>query len=806
MLCLPGWIALQYAFDWIELLGELMAPAHSRRFCNGCGDLIVIERDCPTCGTVKEPAGDDPLEFTVNLSVRHCEACGRVASLGTPACPSCGEPADPNEPTNPRKGSVNRAKLKALGDLMPKFRDATSVPEGEFQPSATVTDDQLLSYLNRHNVLSPDLLIGNLKAGVRCVDLSSAAAIGSSKTRRAFEGVLDATQELRTIYDEVASVRASEQFGTLHLLLLAAFQAALDLHLACASGVLAVTLEEASEAQRVVHVTTDRLNLLGVQMAAEVEAANVEVVAFNQVDRRLGAFADEPGRYEHAGRPDLAAVLVAGLRRHGDLADLGRIGANYFGPMLSVDPTTLPPEQGLVLYVLAAEVAASDDPLTLRRWTNVLLALLNEAYRRNPTIMATAVNAAEQDVEEAMVHLLSVGDTLRCLLVAELPIEAVRQQLTTSYGTLVEWVHRRLLNLLLVAKFVLQGRPKPVAEIAAAGFGTKYDWLTKTSDPRYAPAYLYVSAATRNADSHGDVDTSGPKIRLIRRDKSDRTKIVGVEELTDEEFGARLRDLLLTCHALRLSSELFRIEHHHDLLPPEPASRRRVIVEATRVLVGYFGLVRAGIQFDEQERVVVDAEEDERTFGRAPRDYLSAAFTLATLFRNCVAAELRVSRDGNLKCRVEVSVEDVLTHQALPDDVTTYSLLALCYSSIVEPRELEPSERYVQELIKAGARLLVQDIAALQQLRVELPRTKQNYGAALEVLIQKVELFTRSLRAIVPPNAAVAPRDSLLAGLIALERGLRDHQRLVRSGRWAAVCRRSERLERGTRIFVRWAN
>ncbi|MDP9364461.1 MAG: FUSC family protein, partial [Chloroflexota bacterium] len=216
------------------LVGELMDPAEEHRFCRCCGELLLTDQDCPTCGAMIEPVGDDPLEFSVNLSILHCDACDRVMSLGTLACPSCGEPIDPSEPTDPREGPINRVKLQALGDLLPRFREAASVPEREREPMAALTDDQLLAYVTRHNIFSPDRLIGNLKALVRRVDLSTEAAARSPDTRRPFEGVLDATQELRAIYDELAAVRAPEQFRSLHLLLMAAYRAALDLHVACA--------------------------------------------------------------------------------------------------------------------------------------------------------------------------------------------------------------------------------------------------------------------------------------------------------------------------------------------------------------------------------------------------------------------------------------------------------------------------------------------------------------------------------------------------------------------------------------------
>lgn len=777
------------------------------RFCLDCGLLLLADQSCPNCGAAapSRATNEDPFEVSVNLSVLHCDTCVRVMSIGTLACPNCGELVDPNEHTDPREGPLNRAKLVALGDLLPRFHELATFPTKEQTPTSPVTDDQFLSYLTRHNIFSPDLLIGNLKELARHVDLSDEAAIRSPKTRYAFEEMLKATQELRAIYDELRGVRAPEQFSELHLQATVTFQTAIHLHMTCARAILALTVEELQAAQRELQASLDRLSVVGDIMLTEIGKIDQEVVGLHRFQRRLGTFARRPGQYEHGGRPDLAAVLVAGLAEHRDFARLKRIGADYFGRMLPVDPATLPSEQGLVLYMLAAQVAASDDPLTLRRWSNVLLDVLNEAFLRDPAAMAAAVVAADADTEEAMVHLLSVGDTLRSIQVDELSIEAVRQHLTSSYQTLVEWSHRRLLNLLLAAKFILRGKPMPYQKIAAADSATKRDWLAKTPDPRYAPAFFHVSAMIRNAGAHGDVDTSGPKIRFIQRDRCDRTKVLAVDELKDDEFADRLRDLLLTCDALRISNELFRLEHFHELPSPVLPTRPRLVAEAARAIVGYFGLVHASVRYENQERVTVDAQVAEHVSVKAPRDYLVAAFTLATLFPAFATMELRVLRDGELKCRIEAPIAEVVAQQAQSEDDRNYHFLKVLYLSSVEPDEGNAHERYMQHLVRTGSRLLMRDIAAAQQLREELPRTKGDYAVNLGRLIHKVEVLADVLRAVEPPKTAAQARENLLMGLDSLRRGLMEHQRLMRLGQWAAVGRQSDRLDRGARIVVRWS-
>lgn len=778
------------------------------QFCPTCGSLLLTGQSCSNCGAEAVPVkdGEESLELSVNLSVHHCEACRRVFSIGTSACPSCGEPIDSSDLTDPKMVPLNQIKLEALEASSLELHGLTVFAEGERPLPHVVSDDQFLNYVNRHDIFSSDRLIGNLKGLVRRIDLSDEAAIRSSDTLDAFDGILNASRELRAVYDELQSFRVSNQFSELHLQAIAGFKTALDLHVTCARAVLALTVEDLQVAQRDLQTALDRLTVVGQVMAAEIENVDPKALGSHRIQRRLDIFVQRPGEYEYAGRPDLAAVLVSKLSEGNEFSRLGHEGVAYFDRMLLVDPSTLPPEQGLALYVLAAQVAASDDPLTVRKWSNVLLDVLNEAFRQNPVAMGAAVEKADADIEEAMVHLLSVGDTLRSLRIDELPIEAVRQHLTSSYQTLFEWSHRRLLNLLLAAKFILRGKPKPYGEIAVADSATKRDWLSKPDDPRYAPAFLRLSASIRNAGAHGDVETSGPKIRFITRNKN-RSKIIAVEELTEDEFAVRLRDLLLTCDALRLSAELFRVEHFHELPAPVLPTRARVIDEVANIIVGYFGLVRARTRRQGEELVGVEAEVIEGVSAKAPRDYLAAAFTIAALFPVYTTAELRVLQNDELKCRIEVPVAEAVAQQALPADVRNYYLLKTCYLSTVEPQvDDNAHDRYMREVIRAGSRLMMQDVAATQQLRAGLPRTKQDYTVLLKLLSQKVDMLADVLRSVDPPEAALRPRVSLLLGLKSLSLGLTEHQHLLQTDQWVAVGRRSDHLQRAAKILIRWSS
>lgn len=773
----------------------------AKRLCRGCGAFLPEGHDCPACALAAVPSSGQSFALPFRLSVLRCDRCKREMSLGVAACPGCGEPVDV---LDPRDGPTNRAKLAALGDLLPKFREVALVPSGHADPSFAVTDEQMVAYLRRTKALS-DRLVGDLLEETRRVDLSTDETIRSASTRDAFEQILSHASEIRAVHDDLACARTPEQFGPARDTLIAVFHAALALHLAAAEATLALTIEDLQTAQRALQAALNEIAAFAAAADDKLRAIYSATSLETSVDRRLGLFVGRDGTYGHEDRPDLAAVLMDGLGPGRDVAGLGRAGAAHFDGLVALDPAVLPHGHGVALYVFAAELAASDDPLTVRRWTKGLLGLLNEAFRLDPAATTQAVAASKSHTHEAMVNLLHEGDALRVLLRGGLPPEALRQQLAQSYGTLVEWTYRRLLNLLLAAKFVLRGKPMPFERIAAAAFATKYDWLTKTSDPRFAPAVTSVSRVIRNANAHGDVETQGQRIRFVHRDKRDRTVVLGVEELMDEEFGERIRDLLLMCHALRLSGELFRIEHDRELPEAGPPTGARLLADAAAVVVGYFGLSRANVRVDAGGRVLVAAEEDGRTEGREPRGYLPASFTLAALFPESAVVELRVSREGRAKCRIETSTASVRAYADCPKPAKPYAFLGLCYASKIEPAPADGADRYRQEVVRAGARLLMRDVAALQGLRARLPAIGGEYRTALEHLLPRVETMTDTLREVEPPAGDGELRDDLLAGLADLRHGLGEHRRLADAGRWDAVARRSEPLLRGAERIVRLA-
>src|SRR3712207_3653011 len=109
-------------------------------FCPRCGHFYTTGAICPSCGEPAPRGTGSGLSAAINLSVLICSTCGHVMDIGAPSCPVCGEATSPSAPTDPREGPINRVKLKALGDLLPRFQRAAHVPPAKNEPNLSLTD------------------------------------------------------------------------------------------------------------------------------------------------------------------------------------------------------------------------------------------------------------------------------------------------------------------------------------------------------------------------------------------------------------------------------------------------------------------------------------------------------------------------------------------------------------------------------------------------------------------------------------------------------------------------------------------
>lgn len=770
-------------------------------FCPDCGQFFVDTARCPSCGWAVSPEGEDSLSIPVNLSIWICDTCRHVMSIGTPTCPKCGEPADGSESPDPRKGPVNRLKLKALGGYLEDIKQAASIPSDTEVSPINHTDEQFLAFLNRTDLLS-ERLIGDVKDALQRIDLSSSALIRSTSTRRGMQELLTGTEAIRDIYGDLAAIEVGGQLSGLHLLLLSACRALLDLRLACARAILVITLEECHQAQQALRETVDPLAVTAQLMAAEIDNVESDGLTDDEVNSRLGAFVGVARQYEHAGRPDLAAALSAGLDETDDLLELGKRGADYFERLLTVDISLLPRELAVTLFALAAETAALRDPMTVRRRANVLLGLYNGAHKANSLHMLTSLSEAERDAEKAASHMLSLGDRILTPRQTKLPIDAARQELADYYEKLSEWVYRPLLNLPLVAKSIVSGNPKQYADIALSDFGAKVNELSQTSDPRYAPVLMGVSTVARNAGAHGGVDTSGEEIVLSSTDREGRTK---VEKISDEEFIDRLENLALTCRAILLAGALLRVQHHNDMPSPHPVTQRRVAIEHAQAIVGYFGLTQASVQFEDDGRVIVSTKENSGARDQSPRKHLVAALTLATLFPKSSEVVLKIFHEAAQHTRIAVRTADVVAHQAVPNHAKTYSMLRLCYTSRVEGVDSDEPSRLLREIVSPCARLLNQDLAELERYRNGLPKDRKRYIIRLRQLSDVVEMLTSWMSALQLEEPTDGAMRGFLVGVDAVARGLSNQTQQSQAGQWHHLKRPNKQLERGMKAIRKWS-
>lgn len=780
--------------------------------CRKCGRLLVESNDCPACDCSSEQgeaSDSDSLSLSVALSTLTCDICERHFSIGMAACPGCGDQVRPEEIMDPRDGPLNRARLTALGDLLADFEMAADVPDSGDGGAVPVTDDQFLAFINRNRIIS-ESLIGELKELAVRIDLSDEAAISTRNTRLAFEAMRDAASRTRAVYDELHGMAAPEQFGQLHQMLTAVYHGVLTLYRKCAAAILAVTIEELSNAQRDAQAMLDRLALLVAEMDEEIRRADPERAGTDKINRRFCVFVGREASYDHSGRADLAAVLAAALREGREYHRLGEQAARIFRGLALIDPATLANEEGLFLYMLAAELAASDDPATVRRRASVLLDTLRQALHETPQAMVSALVAAEAEIEQAIVYWLNERDLLRVLPVDSLPPEAVTQKLTQSYHTLLEGTYRRLTTLFLEAGFILRGASKPHEEVAAADVATRFFWLkgwiqpgSRRGDPRLQSLLAGVSVVLRHAIAHGDVETVDTHAVATHRGSDSVRTILRQEELSIDELVDLLRDLSLSCHAMRLAHELFRIEFRDRLPAPSLPASARLSTELVACLVGLWGLARVEVDRSEPDHVRVHAEVAQGNELQGPKEYAVAAFTLATLFPQSATVALEVSTDTTDRRNVVVPIGEVRDYQHRPDGERDYWFLRLLFLTQFDPADGSDQKRYTGGLIQLLARMIMRDLAPLSELRSQLPLSLPSYGTTLRTTLHRVSEAITVVESTEAPYGTRPVRSRALEALRSIQKGLVSHEGYLVKGRWQAVTRANPDLERGARLLIK---
>jgi hypothetical protein len=276
------------------------------------------------------------------------------------------------------------------------------------------------------------------------------------------------------------------------------------------------------------------------------------------------------------------------------------------------------------------------------------------------------------------------------------------------------------------------------------------------------------------------------------------------EEITDDEFGDRLLDLLITCQALSLSLDLFRIIHHDTMPTQRLRSERRLLNEGARALVGLWHLHQAEVELDEPaSMVVVRAVQHSETGVEDPRSHLPCALMLATLFSSWRTIQLTIlEADGSQRVRVLLPTDAARTYSELPEEAHVFGVLRVLQFAEIEPNAVDEVERYRSLWITTAARLVMQEVSALQPLRVSLPRTAPEYVATTERVLRNLKILREMLRATQSPPSLVRERNRMFEAIRLLRQGLEEHRTLVCTGRWSVAQRASPALARGAEILV----
>lgn len=737
-------------------------------------------------------SSSDLIEIPATIAVHVCDECDEKFSLNGSACPRCGAPA---EPQAPESVGINKAKTSALGDLLPRFVDLANVDSSR-RRSMSVTDEQIIFFLN-HSDAWERLKMDRLQDMATAVDVTTEERAKSKGTRAAFEALLLEAAELRRLHDSLGSVRPAQGLGEFIDLLLEASAARLKTYEICARFLLATTVEDVTQLQIDLQSTMDQATVAAHGLSEQLDRGQVH--SDDAIQARLAMFTGHDNMYESAGRVDFAQVLIDGMTVGGPASHLGELAKPYFGSALTAPAEDLPEELSSTLYVTAAAVATSQDPITLRLRAESLAGIIRDAFAADPKHMRSVFIDAQPDIEDAMVSLLSVGDIALLSNLDDLPREALRLALSQHYGTLAEAVFRRLVNVIVAAKFSLSRNPEPYVDTARRSFGDKSHILSQEKDRRYIDCLKGVASVARNAGAHGNVDLSGDRVIFTQADRKGR---VEREEFTDEEFHERVLDLVTTCFALRVAYDGVYADLHNEIGDMSLPTRRRVVVELCRTLIGRWGLSRAVVGDDEDGLVVVSAVCQEPS-PRVPVDYLPAAFTLATLLRTAQLIELRIVSGDSEYCRIRIAVDEALRFQGTEEDDKFFVTLRIMYLAAVEPRDGDVEQRYRREFLTVIARSIAQRLSELVELRGRLPGSVTEYEQSLRRTLEFCACADKHVSDLSPPSDETATvRGSLSTAIALLQTGLADYLARIEARDWDRISRGSEHLERAGTLLV----
>lgn len=778
---------------------------HLGSFCTVCGSFLVDNDMCTQCGQVRGQGSADDLHISITVDVLRCPECETVFSIGTLSCPKCGAEVASDEPTDPQKSPLNKRRIEAIGDIARQLSGSVALPDSLPSHVTVVTDEQLIEYVRRHNLFSADLLVGNLKTQCRRLSLDPISEETLQNDREALASILSLTQQLQTELHELQASQPNEVMAEVHTLTMSAYRSAIDLHASVGTAALALTMEDVKTARASLQLILDRLTTTA--EALQVAHSNFSdsfSIESTVMSRRLMALSPDNRSFEHKGSVDLAEVLLSAFNQYGDLGSLADLGLSSFSDLITIGRDDIADEEGLLLFMLTAELASTFDPMTIRRWARLYLEVLSEAHAANPEAMTRAMASAEVDMEDAISYQLNQIDQLRSSLHDSGPIESKRQILVTTYANLAEWCYRRLVNLLLSAKFIRQGKEKPYEVISSQDFATKIDWLSKPEDTRLAAAYYMVRKVIRNGASHGDFDIHGERIRTYFRDKKNPHVVLDSFEYTDEEFEGEFSNLLLTCTALRMANQLFRLQHSRELPEAYASFRPRPSAEAAKALLGLYGLRQGEVHFVGRSTVVIGAEKDLVVRTSYSSDMKNASFTLALLFPSFEQLILEIREGGN-NARIDVDIAMVGEQQSLPSPTKDYAYVRLRHLTILNSPHGDPERGYVSFFLKTLARFFLVQTQEITTTRQGLPYTGASFEKSLVRTMEQADEIVTVVKATENPALNAADRERFIDGFRMVIEGLRSIHLTGKALGWAKAADTTQQLALGIQIVVDFA-
>jgi hypothetical protein len=492
----------------------------------GCVSEIEI-------GLSREEGDDDDegtvFELALSLAGARCPNCDYLGESGQ--CPKCGtEVPEPDEAHYP--GEVV-ARRKALLPL----RDRVGELEAAFDDIATetvaVSADQFLTAVTDVELFRQLDEVGGLGHTLAALDLNDAKVIGgelrallNDRIGRV-ERLLNSCRELAIFEPEGPGKelqRRAIELGAWSAKMLGAF-----IHAVCAptltqAKAASAALQEllTEEAIAIDDSLWDRLREWGVY----------------DVDSRVAIALDRPGFYtDEFGLLDPSLVFSAYQDRDDPLTALGEQARRYFSHLLPGE-TRSGVEPFLVLPMVS--MATLDRPLVAHRIARLLVDLLEDVQRRDPTALLELLNRTTAAGPLIFAAVARIGRALRLLVNATqaglIDDQDILAQLMTTYEQLSESVYRTLGWLILDLSAISTSGSFDRARSQAPTLGPLSQQLRSLNSQLGEELADAIDSNLRNATSHAQYrwDAVAEKVIDLREG----------HEWTREEFEARIDALV----------------------------------------------------------------------------------------------------------------------------------------------------------------------------------------------------------------------------------------------------------------------